>query len=92
MYLSSIPDSSNSSRCVVFVLSILIFYIGNIWKCQDEQVKSLLKSYLDKKTILIISCKSLKSEEGDSLNYFPNTEKIPIIFLYSIEEERLIEK
>jgi len=54
------------------------------------QVKSLLESCI--KIKLIISCKSLKSEERDSLNYFPKTKKIQITFLYSIKEERLIER
>ena len=42
----------------------------------DAQVKSLLKSYLDKKSRLIISSKCLVSREVDSLNRFPDTEKI----------------
>ena len=35
----------------------------------DYQVKSLLKSYLNKKLRLITSCKCLESKEVDSLNY-----------------------
>jgi len=35
----------------------------------DDQVKSLLKSYPDKKTRLVIFCKCLKSKEEDFLNY-----------------------
>ncbi|MBA7554280.1 hypothetical protein ES705_46894 [subsurface metagenome] len=39
----------------------------------DEQVKALLKSYLAKKSRLIIFCKSLKSKEVDFLDYWLNT-------------------
>jgi hypothetical protein len=35
----------------------------------DGQVKSLLKSYLDKKSKLVISHKCLEFKEVDSLNY-----------------------
>jgi len=35
----------------------------------DEQVKSLFKSYLNEKLRLNISCKCLESKEVDSLNY-----------------------
>ncbi len=35
----------------------------------DNQVKSLLKSYLDKKSRLVISYKCLELKEVDSLNY-----------------------
>ena len=56
----------------------------------DEQVKSLFKSYLNEKLRLNISCKCLESKEVDSLNYWVNIQKIQIIFLSNIKERPLI--
>ena len=38
-------------------------------KFTDDQAKSLLKSYLDKKTRLITFCKCLKLKKEDFLKY-----------------------
>ena len=58
----------------------------------DEQVKSLLKSYLDKKIKINYILQMLRIKRSRFFELQQSTAKIQITFLSNMTEERLIER